>query len=154
MIYSQNGTKWCYGPMFYSQPFTWHCTCCYTLYYFTYTHQISIKTKKNFQLTKCQRTWICWIGFHNMCNGKLSLELCVLLQTSAVKSFNVLEQDKYQGTIVCRSELGSTFLYLKQRLRHFIFPFSHLNRLLSVKKIVNSWFRLCVVLVALQYNLS
>lgn len=46
LIYSQNGTKWCYGPMFCSQPFTLHCKCFYMSYYFTYTHQISTKQKK------------------------------------------------------------------------------------------------------------
>lgn len=58
-----------------------------------------------------------------MCNGKLSLELCVLLQTSAVKSFNVLEQYKYEGIIVCRSELGSTFSVFKTKTPTFYFPF-------------------------------
>lgn len=112
------------------------------LHYITYTHKISTKTKKTSNLQNVKGHEICLVGFHNMCNGKLSLELCVLLQTSAVKSFNVKEQYKY---------LGTHFLYLKQRLRHFIFPFSHLNKLLSVKKIVNSWFRLCAVLVPLKY---
>lgn len=92
-----------------------------------YTHQISTKTTKNFQLTKYQKTWICWIfwniGCHNMCNGKLSCNgKCVLLQTSAVKGFNVLEQHKYQGTIVFRTELGSTFSVFKRKTPTFYFP--------------------------------
>lgn len=60
-----------------------------------------------------------------MCNGKLSLELslCVILQTSVVKSFNVSEQYKYLGTIVCRAELGSTFSVFKTKTPTFYFPF-------------------------------